>query len=180
MILYLDAKTSDNKLYIDFIEVKLTTGETVSLNWDESWISRSQSGFSAKYKGVYFGEEYANGKIDELKDMEIVHVELYSHSEEEYPEDDFSILSMTFQDGEKELTFDTPALPKSDEVIQSNEPWYIERWYDEDLIQVFRELSIPVTQESLAKARTACKTLFYDKSERFEMINNCLSSAFKH
>ncbi len=36
MILYLSARTTVKKLIIDYIEVGLVNGETVSLNWDES------------------------------------------------------------------------------------------------------------------------------------------------
>ena len=58
MILYLQATTNVQDLIIDYIEVKLKSGKTVSLNWDESGINRSETGFDARYKGVYFDEEY--------------------------------------------------------------------------------------------------------------------------
>ena len=66
MILYLSASTDLEDLVIDYIEVKLVTGETVSLNWDESDIERLDTGFHARYKGVYFDEEYANIVIKEM------------------------------------------------------------------------------------------------------------------
>ena len=59
MILYLKAKTNLSDLSIDFIEVKLKSGKIVSLNWDETEYDNEDSVFEAKYKGVYFGEEYA-------------------------------------------------------------------------------------------------------------------------
>lgn len=71
MILYLQATTNVQDLVIDYIEVKLKSGKTASLNWDESGINRSETGFDARYKGVYFDEEYANGKISELDGMKI-------------------------------------------------------------------------------------------------------------
>ena len=74
MRLYLSAKTAIPDLYIDYIEVILTTGEQVSLNWDYSDICREDDGFCARYKGVYFGEEYANGRLAELKKITIVEV----------------------------------------------------------------------------------------------------------
>lgn len=55
--------------FIDYIEVELANGETASLNWDESEIGRTGNGFSARYKGVCFGEAYANGRLDQLQDM---------------------------------------------------------------------------------------------------------------
>ena len=63
MILYLDARTTVKDLIIDYIEVELANGETASLNWDESEIERTGNGFSARYKGVCFGEVYANGRL---------------------------------------------------------------------------------------------------------------------
>ena len=60
MILYLQATTNVQDLVIDYIEVKLKSGKTASLNWDESGINRSETGFDARYKGVYFDEEYTH------------------------------------------------------------------------------------------------------------------------
>lgn len=45
MRLYLTAKTSIPDLFIDYIQVKLKSGEEVSLNWDYSDIERTSSGF---------------------------------------------------------------------------------------------------------------------------------------
>ena len=81
LTLYLEAKTSIPDLFIDYIEVRLTSGESASLNWDESEIYRNPDGFGAKYKGVYFGEEPANGRLDELRDMVITGIGLYSDTE---------------------------------------------------------------------------------------------------
>ena len=80
MRLYLTAKTSIPDLFIDYIQVKLKSGEEVSLNWDYSDIERTSSGFSARYKGVYFDEEHANGRIDELQDMKITDIGVYYES----------------------------------------------------------------------------------------------------
>lgn len=71
LTLYLEAATTIPDLFIDYIEVRLTSGESASLNWDESEIYRNPDGFGARYKGVYFGEEPANGRLDELHDMVI-------------------------------------------------------------------------------------------------------------
>lgn len=52
MTLYLEAATTIPDLFIDYIEVRLASGESASLNWDESEIYRNPNGFGAKYKGV--------------------------------------------------------------------------------------------------------------------------------
>ena len=81
MTLILQGTTKTKDLIIDYIEVQLSSGKTVSLNWDESGIDRTPEGFDAKYKGVYFDEKYANGRLDELRGMQVVDLGLYSESE---------------------------------------------------------------------------------------------------
>lgn len=107
MRLYLTAKTSIPDLFIDYIQVKLKSGEEVSLNWDYSDIERTSSGFSARYKGVYFDEEYANGRIDELQDMKITDIGVYYESKHEQ---DIKIEVMDFVDDDKQLVFSPPEL----------------------------------------------------------------------
>ncbi|MDE7298579.1 MAG: hypothetical protein K2N94_07085 [Lachnospiraceae bacterium] len=84
-------------LEIDCIEVKLVTGETVSLSWDESDIERLDNGFNARYKGVYFDEEYANGKLSSLREMQIDYINLYTESESD-SDIVIVITEMTFED----------------------------------------------------------------------------------
>lgn len=85
MILYVEAKTNVKDLVIEYIEVILNNGRRVSLNWDESEITRTNDGFEAKYRGVYFGEEYANGCIDQLDMMGIADVGVYTEDESDDP-----------------------------------------------------------------------------------------------
>ena len=100
LTLYLEAKTSIPDLFIDYIEVRLTSGESASLNWDESEIYRNPDGFGAKYKGVYFGEEPANGRLDELRDMVITDIGLYSDT----------IPEIEFVDNGRSLEFSPPKM----------------------------------------------------------------------
>lgn len=109
MRLYLTAKTSIPDLFIDYIQVKLKSGEEVSLNWDYSDIERTPSGFSARYKGVYFDEEHANGCIEELRDMKITDIGMYYESKHEQ---DIKIEVMDFVDDYKQLVFSQPELIK--------------------------------------------------------------------
>ena len=100
LTLYLEAKTSIPDLFIDYIDVSLTSGESASLNWDESEIYRNPDGFGAKYKGVYFGEEPANGRLDELRDMVITDIGLYSDT----------IPEIEFVDNGRSLEFSPPKM----------------------------------------------------------------------
>ena len=107
MRLYLTAKTSIPDLFIDYIQVKLKSGEEVSLNWDYSDIERTPSGFSARYKGVYFDEEHAYGRIEELRDMKITDIGVYFESKHEQ---DIKIEVMDFVDDDEQLVFSPPEL----------------------------------------------------------------------
>ena len=66
MRLYLSVDTNIEDLEIDYIEVKLVTGEIMTVEWDESDIAWEENGFDARCKGVYFDEEYADGKLSSL------------------------------------------------------------------------------------------------------------------
>lgn len=74
MILYVSAKTDVPDM---IIEIRLASGKVITVDWDESNISRTATGFFARYKGVYFDEKYANGKINILKGMRIESVCIY-------------------------------------------------------------------------------------------------------
>ena len=83
MRLYVNAKTNMRDLTIDYIEVILNSGEQVSLNWDWSDYWRDKSYFSARFKGVYFGEEYANGRVEDLKAITILEIGYYTEDKSE-------------------------------------------------------------------------------------------------
>lgn len=100
MTLYLEATTTIPDLFIDYIEVRLASGESASLNWDESEIYRNPDGFGAKYTSVYFGEEPANGRLDELRDMVITDIGLYSDT----------IPEIEFVDNGRSLEFSPPKM----------------------------------------------------------------------
>lgn len=104
MILYLEAKTSVSDLIIDSIEVQLKDGQKAYLTWDESDISRDEEGFSARYKGVYINEDYANERLEELKEMKVINVNLYTDND--MCEEDFSIIEMVLNDNGETLCFE--------------------------------------------------------------------------
>ena len=105
MTLILQGTTKTKDLIIDYIEVQLSSGKTVSLNWDESGIDRTPEGFDAKYKGIYLNGEYANGRLDELRGMQVVDLGLYSETESTAS---LIIDEMVFTDGEDELLIAGP------------------------------------------------------------------------
>ena len=121
MRLYLDAETNfANKdgLSIDFIEVQLKNGETISLNWDESDFGIEDGVFSARYKGLYFNEAYANGRLEKLFGMKVTEVGFNAETNKPL---DFIITDMQFEEGEAELSITYPY------AIMDNAPVSIEQ-----------------------------------------------------
>ena len=78
MDLYLKAETEIGDLVIDYIEVELGSGKTVSLNWEESFVDRVGKDLYAHYCGICFDKVDANGRLKELKGMKIIDVGTYS------------------------------------------------------------------------------------------------------
>ena len=66
MTLYLEATTTIPDLFIDYIEVRLASGESASLNWDESEIYRNPDGFGANTLQLHEIVSADLGKLREL------------------------------------------------------------------------------------------------------------------
>ena len=79
---YLTAKTAMKDLVIDYIEVRLADGKTITLTWDESEFGIEDGVFTARYKGVSFNDDYGNGRYKELIGMQITEVGVYSDNDE--------------------------------------------------------------------------------------------------
>lgn len=78
MIMELTVSTNAKEVVIDYIMVKLKSGKTVSLNWDESNEVQTENGFILSCKDVYMDETATEGRLEELKDLEIVDIGLYT------------------------------------------------------------------------------------------------------
>ena len=94
MKLYLVAKTSIKDLVIDFIEIINEKGKTLTLNWSKSSIERRKDGFEAYYENVVSGEDEIFC-MDDLSEMRVVYVELYSDTKKVL---DIDIKEMGFVD----------------------------------------------------------------------------------
>lgn len=106
MDIFLTGKSDAEDLVIDFIELKLKTGETVSLDWDQSYVDRGQGGrFEATYEGINIGGESARRKLSKFKGAAITEVGLYSESRGRA---NLDILEMTVAEGNRTLTFRAP------------------------------------------------------------------------
>lgn len=97
MLLCLTAKTEIKDLVIDYIEVRTKSGETIFLNWEWSDTGWSEGILQANYRGVCFGENSADGRLNELEGMKVEEVGMYSEEfgEGQYP---LNIESMFFEE----------------------------------------------------------------------------------
>lgn len=102
MRLYLTAKTAMKDLVIDYIEVNLKNGKTISLTWDESEFGIEDGLFTARYKGVYFDAVYGNGLINELRDMQIAEIGVCSENNEPVT---LAVVHVTVEDELERLDF---------------------------------------------------------------------------
>lgn len=51
-------------------------------------------------------------------------------------------------------------------------PWYVEKWYEEDLKNALEFYGIPTTEENITKLKKECKGLFDDVSDRCMAIRD--------
>ena len=48
--------------------------------------------------------------------------------------------------------------------------WYVEKWYDEDLINALKEIGVTASEKNLERLKSECLHIFDDKSTRNEML----------
>lgn len=104
MIMYLQVQTDVRDLRVDVIKFNLKSGEEVTVDWDSSSIARDDDGFVGRYKGVYFNDKYANGRLDDIDKPKVSSVRVSSANCETA---DLVITGIKFIDGETEKSFET-------------------------------------------------------------------------
>lgn len=101
MKLFYDIMNGKEFVQIKSMRVGLTSGKTIDITWDESDISYDDcENFStARCKGVYFNDEYANGRISELRgNIATVNVILQNRAGEQSSGNENAIIGMSFVD----------------------------------------------------------------------------------
>lgn len=68
--------------------------------------------------------------------------------------------------------------PVENKESSSLTPWYEEQWYDEDIINIMKEIGAEVTPETLKKTKELCSEYFDDKSDRNEIIKQIIEDNF--
>ena len=54
----------------------------------------------------------------------------------------------------------------------TEQPWYTESWYMEDLENALESVGIEATEENLEKMLLGCRTIFDEKTMRNEMLTD--------
>ncbi|GBU06549.1 hypothetical protein EDD74_11929 [Faecalimonas umbilicata] len=54
--------------------------------------------------------------------------------------------------------------------VPEQSTWYVEKWYDEDLINALKEIGVTVSKENIERLKLECLHIFDDKSVRNEML----------
>ena len=103
MLLTVKAKTSVKDLVIDYIQITTETGQSIALNWEQSHVTRTDTGFDAEYLGVCFDEKPADGKLMDLAGMAVDVIGLYSEQKGKL---DIEVTEMHFYEDDKDLTFE--------------------------------------------------------------------------
>ena len=83
----------------DYIEVTTREGSTLTIDWDESSWAVEQDFLHVRCKGVYFNEEYANGKGELLAGGKVTGMQLFLNGNEELGVQNFHLI---FDDNHQE------------------------------------------------------------------------------
>ncbi len=81
MILYILCKTDSKSFVLDGMTIRLPDKSEKQVTWDETDISVKSplnDIVELRCKGAYLDEEYANGRIDEFGQAEIIALDLYA------------------------------------------------------------------------------------------------------
>lgn len=101
MTLCISVDSNIKNLRIDSILILLTTGENVTMSWDEEYITQNENGFDAICSKIYFDNEPADGQIKDLIGMEIRNIGINTTS----PADiHLTIRDMIFTDTDGQYT----------------------------------------------------------------------------
>lgn len=107
MKLYVTVNTNAVKGIIGFISVKTVKGKEIVMDWDESNIDFTDTGFNACYRSVYFNGEYANGCLKELIGAVLTNIQICICEDItlELSDLDFAFTSINVEDGHSHYTF---------------------------------------------------------------------------
>lgn len=112
MIIEMLVKTNEN-FTIEYLEFILNNGNPIKLDWDESSYMRERCKTRVTLKGILINEEYANGKMNIMKDISnIDEIGIYYVSEEGQDYNSEKIDYVFIMDGNEEFQL-------SDEIIDS-------------------------------------------------------------
>lgn len=63
--------------------------------------------------------------------------------------------------------------------VLSEQPWCVEKWYDEDIINAMEKAGICVNEVNFKKAKNAVLDIFDNKEDRNDLLKSCVESTFR-
>lgn len=117
MRLYIDVKTNIPDLCLDHLTIRLNTGKEVRLDWESSEVMNSKDGFYAIYRGIALDEVYAKGHLNELENLRVLNVGMYSQAHAGQP-CEFMLRELHFVENNGELEF------KGNLYSLEDKPWF--------------------------------------------------------
>jgi len=99
MILYVEVKDTCKTDTIDYLRFTSPApcGKEIFIDWHESSYARTDEGFIARCKGVDFDDEYADGKIEDLKKARLDMFEcVLDENDNAKNSDEFSLVALEF------------------------------------------------------------------------------------
>lgn len=159
MLLIVKAETSIKDLVIDYIDVICASGKTISLNWEQSDVSKTSTGFYAEYLGVCFDDKLAKGQLSELREMHVDVIGLHSEQEGKL---DIDVKEMCFYEDEKELIFSNPFQTEDNDACME--------WLQARSDSVRRQ---ELAQRLIARIAAPCKLLGQRKGEGTGLLSTC-------
>lgn len=65
------------------------------------------------------------------------------------------------------------------EVNGTEKPWYVERWYDEDIISILEENNLDTSPDTIAAVKKKVSHIFDDKTDRNEQLKYAIEGILK-
>lgn len=75
-------------------------------------------------------------------------------------------------------TNDAEQCPRCETALLSDDPWYSEHWYEDDLANALKKIGAKITRENINLLKEHCMHLFDDKSSRIEMLADAAEELF--
>ena len=105
MRIYLNAKTSDPDIRVNYITLIDKDSKEHTVDWDSTGYVIESGDYSAEYEGVYVDEKYANGHLDIFRNAVSFRI-CADNADTEEKDEKFTPYLLTIEDGSE--TYEVP------------------------------------------------------------------------